>query len=349
VGESGTGLSRLQAAFGYFRDLIRYRRENALDDPGFPTVFVPYLNLPAIQVVLRWIDLNQGCDTPFFQSNREDVLRFLFFWHIAVHNEDVSSNIVFKIISEQVNRGDKFPGYLMYKELTKEEGRRGQPFACRLPFPQMLRAALGEKTGRLRTWAERFNPEQHQGDAKTAVAFLEKWWNAKELLLWLQRQWIDPWFDRYDPLAGRDEDTPYDYDHILPRDHWLFLHDCQFSDPESRDKFFQLWNRDLIGNAIGNYRVWLSALNRGDGAEPPSSKLYLENNPSDLLPPHRWPSNLRIFGDLRTASLIDVDDKDLWIKASGDGNDHKQWSYGRAEAFQTAVEKRIAWLYERFY
>lgn len=332
------GPSRLQAAFECFRGLIDYRPKNALEDLGLPKVFVPHLNLPAIQVVLRWIDLNWGCDAAFFQSSRRDILRFLLFWHIAVHNEDASSNAVFKDVFKELKRGDNFPGRSMYGVLTKGDGKRGQSFAYCLPDPQTLRAALGEKRGRLRDWAERFNPEP----------FLQRWWFKKELLLWLQRQWIDPWLDNYDPLAGRDEDRPYDYDHILPRDHWLYYSlDGEFSDTEARQRFDRY--RDLLGNSIGNYRVWLSRLNRSDGPAAPSSKLYLEANPSDLLPDGDWPKNLKTVADLRAASIIGTDDKDLWIKASGDDNDPKRWSYDRVEAFQTAVEKRVAWLYERFY
>lgn len=334
--------SRLQVAFTRFRDLIDYRRENPLDS-GLPKVYVPYLNLSAMQVVLRWIDLHRDCDPAFFQSNRMDILRFLLFWHIAVDNDAEASKSAFRIVQSDHN----LPGHLLYNTLTTRN-EKGQTFARCLPSPQTLRIVLGTKTGQLRTWIERFDPGQRQDDEeKSAIIFLQRWWSAKELLLWLQRQWADRWFEGYDPLAGRDEDTPYDYDHILPRDHWLYWSpDSQFSDTEARKRFHQ-W-RDVIGHALGNYRVWLSALNRGDGAESPKVKLKLESKLCSL-DGDDWPKNLKTPRDLLAASAMNTADLALWRKASGDNKNYKQWSYDRIEAFQTAIENRTASLYERFY
>ena len=86
----------------------------------------------------------------------------------------------------------------------------------------------------------------------------------KRALIWLQRDYIVDEFPAYNPLSDRDEDLPFDLDHIVPSD--IFGFDWRNRDSRLKqdvicDNF--RWQRGLVGNSLGNFR-WLSASdNRG--------------------------------------------------------------------------------------
>jgi hypothetical protein len=143
-------------------------------------------------------------------------------------------------------------------------------------------------------------------------------------------------FDDSNPMAGRDDDTPYDYDHILPYDHWGTLsrkgEGTRFKDCfDSKDDKVQ-----ILGDSIGNVRVWPSIDNRSDGAGEPTEKLKLKDS-----------TGLRT--KLLEESLIPEDQIDFWLESSSSTGDPRHWERPRALAFQRAVEKRTFYLYKTFY
>jgi hypothetical protein len=85
----------------------------------------------------------------------------------------------------------------------------------------------------------------------------------------------------------------------------------------------------VVGNSIGNVRVWSSSDNRSDGDLPPSRKLADD---------HAYRS-----------SAINLADKPLWIGCSAENGKYRSWSSERAKAFQRAVEERAWSLYKAFY
>ena len=112
-------------------------------------------------------------------------------------------------------------------------------------------------------------------------------------------------------VAGKDEDTPYDYDHILPYNHW-----GNWTGTRGReDSLLEFADREywIVGNAIGNVRVWPMISNRQDGDASPRKKLRLD-----------------VDCDERTQFLKDsaIDDAqiEVWIKASGTEDMERSWS-----------------------
>lgn len=172
-----------------------------------------------------------------------------------------------------------------------------------------------------------------------------RWWNIRgnrhehPFLLWLQRDFIYQEFESQPALAGTEEETPYDFDHIIPQSHWAWWTGCtsnrliDFAKQSSSDHVF-------LGNSIGNLRVWPARLNREDGDASPLAKLGLmvtQDRGQDTLKMLQS----RIEGEAQTMS---------WIKASGEGQfvEHA-WNRERAIAFQEAIELRTFALYDSFY
>lgn len=138
-----------------------------------------------------------------------------------------------------------------------------------------------------------------------------------------------------DPMSGKDQDTPYDYDHILPTAHWGGWTGVRRDDSLLRFIDAQL---HVIGNGIGNIRVWESSLNRSVGSASPAEKLMLDAMVED--------SEGRL---LLEYSAIEADQVADWKMASGLIGEYRSWNHDRALAFQRAVEKRSFSLYQTYY
>jgi hypothetical protein len=171
-------------------------------------------------------------------------------------------------------------------------------------------------------------------EVRHALETYRHWWrpwiHRHPMLLWLQRTYvaIQPWPD---PMAGNEEDTPYDYDHILPQSHWRGW--TGIAEGTRILEFCAEHNaHKVIGDAIGNVRVWDSSENRSDGADSPQVK---SRNCSE-----QWFEQ----------SLIDSDgtNKKYWF-GSPDAKERSVWDADRARAFQAAVEHRTFRLYEKLF
>ena len=157
--------------------------------------------------------------------------------------------------------------------------------------------------------------------------FCKRWSEQRSILVWLQREYLSTDFNDERPLASRDEDVPFDFDHIYPQSTWYNLRSHR-----ALDKFVQGQGHRRVGNSIGNLRVWDSSQNRSDGDAVPRIKLKLE---SDL------------YGDeakkLWAKSLIDTDQIEEWGRYRG------TWDRRSVIAFQMCVELRAVRLYRRFF
>lgn len=151
------------------------------------------------------------------------------------------------------------------------------------------------------------------------------------MLLWLQRETVAE-FDG-SPVAGREEDTPYDYDHICPVNHW-----GNWTGSSKGNRLIDFLAKEnngghwRVGNSIGNLRVWQSGENRSYGDATPSEKLKFDN------PIER--------DKLLQQSAIDSSQIEGW-KICSDGE--KCWNETRAQAFQQVIEQRAFALYKCFY
>jgi hypothetical protein len=148
------------------------------------------------------------------------------------------------------------------------------------------------------------------------------------MLLWLQRDYVFKKFEELPAMAGMDDETPFDYDHLVPSAHWAYWTGAG-KNSGALTEFEQdgKGSYGYIGDCIGNLHVFESSDNRSRGDAPLES--MLKNS------------------EFAKNGLVSVDEK--WTQASPDNKNHRMWTKERALAFQCVVEQRAFALYEKFY
>jgi hypothetical protein len=152
-------------------------------------------------------------------------------------------------------------------------------------------------------------------------------------------------FKDFDPTSGRDDATPYDLDHMIPRADWN-ENWTPFSKKLKATGLFEgdedglrrmKWNCSVIGDALGN--LWLVdfSTNRAWGKALFSEKIERLVDEGD-----RQCASNPSYRDM----AFDRDAAKVW---SGASDIDRKWSRNRLIGFQQAVEERAAWLYEKFY
>jgi hypothetical protein len=141
-------------------------------------------------------------------------------------------------------------------------------------------------------------------------------------------------FKRADPLAGREEETPYDYDHICPHNDWGR---AGYNVRTAFRDFCEDNTSWVVGNSIGNYRVWDSSSNRADQDDPAPCKLGLTE------------MNSVETEKLLDQSAITAGEADGWKACSVATDDQGDWNETRALAFQEVVEARAFRLFEKYF
>jgi hypothetical protein len=325
----------LHQALDALSKLLRYSGGR---DIGLPRAAMPLLGKELLQVLLFWMlrkNLSPIKEEAFLNS-RDEIVRFVLFWILCVKDPAKASHQAFKFLMKYPD-AELFPGKALYGKLTGIN--TGQDaVALKLFSPEKL--PVWEKSEHiLRTWEERFDAKgKEKGPYELYLQFWEK---RKRLLLWLQRSYVQDKFSGYDPIAGRDEAKPYDYDHICPQQNWSDLSRSVRRDAlteKPRKRFENLWARRLLGNSIGNYRILDSSENRHDQDDSPRKKLALGEHGEVVQ------SNPVLID-----SAIDFEDVQLWRDASGEDNAGNKWDDARLNAFQEAVERRSISLYRRFF
>lgn len=302
-------------------------------DIGLPAHALVLLKKPLLQVLLLWTQTLEA-DVARMAMHRQDVIRFILFWNLCVKDADKASIEAFKFIREA---GQTIQLSDLYHALVSTVN-----VAFPVYSPDTLSSVIGNIISipidsndkrPLKGWS-RFapTPDEHQSLTQ-ARDFYRRWWglggHVHPLLLWLQRDYVNDLPGS--PVAGREEDTPYDYDHILPQNHWSGW----TGEGGNAERIAAFMPEDeggaygVVGNSIGNVRVWSSSDNRSDGDLPPSRKLADD---------HAYRS-----------SAINLADKPLWIGCSAENGKYRSWSSERAKAFQRAVEERAWSLYKAFY
>jgi hypothetical protein len=327
----------LDETFKLLTTLLHYKGEK---DTGLPKHAFPLLHRPLVQVLLRWvrlIQLQHAEDvSSVLEQSRVEVLRFVMYWQLCIIDPKKASKLAFEKLVEP---GKDFPGKTIYKHLLNKE------VAIPILAPETLTDAgdyvFSNPTAKLRGWKRFEIKPDVADDVKKVVALYLRWWNKGDghvhpILLWLQREIVDT-FDG-SPVAGRDEETPYDYDHICPANHWSgwtgvtkknkITDFCEHSSDKQGH-----WR---VGNCIGNLRVWNSSDNRSLGNASPREKLRLEEDADEC-------------AKLLKQSAIDKSQIDNWIKCSGEKGNGRHWDDARTKAFQSAVESRAFSLYKNYF
>lgn len=223
-----------------------------------------------------------------------------------------------------------FPGKALYELLTGQNDL--DRFAYSLSLPKDMRdysTKADRSKGGWLAWKDRFECKDSAQDC------FRQWWHSEgKGMIWIQRSYFFEMFSDYDPSSGRDDDKPYDLDHICPRSTWLnsIYEGKNGGDDKSTIKSARE-GRYVLGNGIGNYWWIDSGLNRSLGDVPIKQKLQ-----DDRLKDDRLKDVIKFaFDDLSLPQ---------WFAASVERN---QWTVPARNAFQAAVEERTLWLYERFF
>lgn len=312
------------------------------NDCGLPVHMFPHLGRPLVQVLLRMAQLGYLQDPPN-PATRAEALRLALYWMQWVFDKPKASRIAFKAMQEASS--DDGLGRKIYQAIVEESA------GLRIHTPDLIEH-LGlaggltcdnedpESPKRPLRGSSRFVTGDQELEVNRQVReFYRHWWRPwnfhHPMLLWLQRSYVSGLPGN--PLAGMDEDTAYDFDHILPKSHWgdwtghnskgsRFL---DLQGPQDQDAYH------VLGNAIGNVRVWYAPHNRRDGDASPKVKMNADLGGSD---------------DWAMKSAIESRQIKLWIRCSpGSENEKKIWTQPRASDFQCAVEMRTFDLFVRFY
>ena len=319
-------------------------------DPGLPRHALPHLSRQLVQVLLRLAQIGyiSTASCAKSESRRGDALRFVLQWWLCIKDHRKASKKAYQVVAKSIQDDylDDNLGYRMMDSILSGD------LALAMPNPSLLEARHGLMDSRIShaneiIGADRFNPLPDDEADRQVCNFWQHWCTSSShrypLLLWLQRSYVTS-LDG-DPVAGRDEDTPYDYDHIVPYTHW-----GDWTGYAKGARILEFMKKPyVIGNCIGNIRVWGSSDNRSDGALAPAKKLLLvpEADSEDLLT--REARKLRSL-NLLESSGIEPEHTQLWINclpAKGAGD--RCWSFERTKSFEIAVEQRAFALYKRFY
>jgi hypothetical protein len=303
----------------------------------------PHLGRPLVQVLLRLAQIGYLKDMNV--ERRNDVLRLVLFWMVGVNNHKKASEIAYKVIKDRIEENNQV-GKAIHDELIVKQ------VATRVIPPSLieLRSGLAKSTDGSTTLCcdSRFTPVGvDEAEHKHVYDFYRRWWRPwtyhHPMLLWLQREYVATQIGG-DPMAGREEDTPYDYDHILPSSHW-----ADWRGPNGCPPSFAGGEIGIVGNGIGNLRVWDSSNNRSDGDEAPKYKLGLTPKPGKGDSPEEHPSTMEEL--LRWSAIPNCDEHiNNWRGCSlGIDGEKRTWNPERTVAFQKAVELRTFALYESFY
>ena len=313
-----------------FCNVALYREGNS-NDIGLPRKLLLSIKPTMLHPVLIWLQKNKG------ENDRNNILRYLIYSFIGVIDHDKASKKAVEIIKE--NYEGSFPDFEIYSKWVEDE------IAIQLPNIATFENTLVlEADGFLRSWHEVMGDENDiHRDFRNCFWDI---WKKKELLLWFQRDYCSKWFIGYNPMSNDASDTPYDCDHIVPYSHLISSGssaNTYSEDSEKNKRFFDF--RYLYMNSIGNLRIWPSWANRSDNnichtikLRMSKDELEIDGVAKELL----FKSNK----DFVAASIINLNDFDLWRNAGGDPKD---WDENRRIAWQQAVENRVLFLFQIFY
>lgn len=351
--ETATYEGLLKNALHLLFDIIVYDKEK--NPQGIPRVMLVELSPELIQVMAYWVVLAKVAGTDLSDAHissdaiRGEMIRLTLFWHLCCDRSEKAGRHLFRFLKGHDARlpfnmaaGTEFPGRKFYAILTGEMDH--EPCAYRLMPPDTI--AKFAKASFDKQWCSqqaRFekNEVDELGELAVPTRDLYKtwWFSGGKLLLWLQRAYLSKVFSAFDPSSARDEEKPYDLDHIQPKAAWNFSwkqRNARVQDQSLHESFGD--GRFDLGDSIGNLRWIGSTENRGDGAEEVKEKLKLHRFAGEtaVADPDPWMGSAF---DIRPEAI------ETWIKASGE----EDWTMERMQAFQYAVEKRTLWLYEQFW
>ena len=331
----------LLKTFEHVHRLIAFREGFSPSDPGLPKLAFPLLQRELVQVLVLWVHRRLITGLPEkilmqqVEASRPEILRFVLFWLLCVGDREKDREAAGKRAFERLREGEdeRFPG----KELSERLCKKG--LAVQIQRPDAVESCAispGTSGVKIRSWGSRFNVnETDTSFIRDSRILYARWFNRKELLLWLQRKTLVLEFKGADPLAGREEETPYDYDHICPHNDWG--RPAYRSSRRPLEQFCEDGASWIVGNSIGNYRVWDSSSNREDQDDPAPCKLRLI----------AWDASET--QKILEYSTIAREEAEGLKACSVEKGDQGCWDEDRALAFQDVVEKRAFRLFKQYF
>ncbi len=338
IGTNGAFLKSLATLL----NAIRY--QGGKFDIGLPKHALCLIDVRVLEAMLLWMQRNGASAVD--PVNRKRLIRFAIYWRLAVIDQDKADRKVFEFLKGNPGM-PAFPDEELVRLLvdaslalpmvapeTYEDDKDILAKVIRCPEP------LADFI--LRGW-QRFDlpsllggnvvREEDRKRLEAAVLLYRRFANGTgphrnyrhALLLWLQRAYMQDKFEETPALPGSDDETPYDFDHICPANHWSdWTGTIKKPDPDriidfTMEKSAEQW----LGNSIGNVRVWDSSDNRSLSDIAPDKRLETVEDRNDSV----------------------VNDNEGW---EGCGSGCK-WSRDRAIAFQRAIEARTINLYKKLY
>lgn len=325
---------KLAQLFAHLGEALQY--EKGIFEVGLPKQALWLLDRPLIQVLLYWL-MKKGGDRACDAKERADLIRFVLFWNLCVTDAAKASRMAFTLLGGAERSLKEVHDKLLAEHVAMD---MYAPEVLEKMVPDAIKATVEDSEHPLKGW-KRFFVQDEKDEQREARKFYGRFWKSNgnsgryqhPLLLWLQRDYVNSAFNSSSPVAGREEDTPFDYDHILPASHWSGWAGIRSNDRLLDFLADQTGDKDywLTGNSIGNVRVWESSRNRSDGDVSPSQK---------------------IGGD-KTAmahSAMEPDQWGSWEACSAPDEQKKgHWNVARTVAFQQAVEDRVFSLYSKLY
>ncbi len=319
-------------AFKTLFDILRYDEHNK---SGLPAAMLVELPRDLLQVLVYWIVLAGPSQvqhrTTTAPEIRAEMLRFILFWRLCSLGDAPAGMQCFKFLTNLADRSG-FPGKELYQLLTgtlkiKDEGKEQLKYAIELVPPGCLEQyAPISSTERWLDWNERFERNCRNPASRTLY---KTWWeSSRKTLIWVQRDYISNGFPNYDPSSGRDDDKPFELDHLQPYSFFNYPR----TEHSAYDNFLK--NRYALRDSIGNLRWFDASKNSSWGNCNVSKKLDL----SQQRAPIRW--NASGFNNKNCKTV------QLWQDAA---INESTWSGASMKAFQQAVEERALWLYQQFW
>ena len=304
---------------------------------GLPKHALCLVQIPLLETLLAWHTLSKPSKETL-KSSRLAMVRFVLQGYLCILDYAKASEAAVRALNGMNESSPDFPDQALLAALADSKNRLAYP----LPSPAMLSeienlTATAQEIDGLLGWTRFYFKDQP--DKQQCAELYKRWWNRSgrhthPLLLWLQRKYVFDKFEQEPALAGMDEETPFDFDHILPSAQWVCgtgnsgPHQLMaFCHRDGAGKFLDKNGHSDIGNSLGNIHVLDSSYNRSLGDSPVSAKL----NEAD-------------FG-----VNAQISNQAEWLAASGDEKDSRHWDAKRARAFQTAVEQRAFAMYQKFY
>lgn len=326
------GKSKLHRVIESFCELVIYK-DNHLEDIGLPKKLLLSIKPAILHPVFIWIYENKN-NKEILESNRINILRYLIYCNLTVEKHDKTSKKVIEVLK---SKKGYFPDKEIYETLIENQ------LSVPMPSPEEFYKPFEVPAdGFFRHWKEIFELPNDSYNS-----FRKRFWNdSKEMLLWFQREYVSKWFKGYDPTSNDAFDTPYDWDHIMPKSHLIVsgaLPNLYSKNVNLNNKFN--WNRANYANSIGNYRLWPFWANRKDSNKCHTQKLRICN--ADFMRDIDSKAlQLTSEKDFFKASAISLTDKRLWEDAGGKVRD---WPFKRRIAWQLSVEKRTSYLFRIMY